>query len=47
MSVRITLPAVQALALTSLDLPGAFHIISTCFKDEPQTQFNLVFEARP
>ncbi len=26
----------QALALTTVDLPGAFHIISSCFKDEPK-----------
>lgn len=30
------LPAEQAFALTPLDLPGAFHIISSCFKDEPK-----------
>ena len=30
------LPAEQAFALTVLDLPGAFHIISSCFKDEPK-----------
>ncbi len=30
------LPAEQAFALTVLDLPGAFHIISACFKDEPK-----------
>ncbi|HET7100882.1 MAG TPA: methyltransferase domain-containing protein, partial [Terriglobia bacterium] len=28
------LPPEQAFALTVLDLPGAFHIISSCFKDE-------------
>ncbi|MCL5006449.1 MAG: class I SAM-dependent methyltransferase [Acidobacteria bacterium] len=31
-----TLPPEQAFALTTLDLPGAFHIISACFKDEPK-----------
>jgi 2-polyprenyl-3-methyl-5-hydroxy-6-metoxy-1,4-benzoquinol methylase len=31
---RYELPAEQAFALTSLDLPGAFHVISSCFKDE-------------
>jgi len=30
------LPIEQAFALTTLDLPGAFHIISSCFKDEPK-----------
>ena len=30
------LPPEQAFALTTLDLPGAFHIISACFKDEPK-----------
>lgn len=30
------LPPEQAFALTVLDLPGAFHIISACFKDEPK-----------
>jgi 2-polyprenyl-3-methyl-5-hydroxy-6-metoxy-1,4-benzoquinol methylase len=33
---RFELPAEQAFALTVLDLPGAFHIISACFKDEPK-----------
>ena len=33
---RYELPVEQAFALTSLDLPGAFHIISSCFKDEPK-----------
>ncbi len=33
---RFTLPPEQAFALTTLDLPGAFHIISACFKDEPK-----------
>ena len=31
---RYELPVEQAFALTSLDLPGAFHVISSCFKDE-------------
>ena len=31
-----TLPPEQAYALTAMDLPGAFHIISACFKDEPK-----------
>jgi 2-polyprenyl-3-methyl-5-hydroxy-6-metoxy-1,4-benzoquinol methylase len=35
-SKRYQLPVEQAFALTSLDLPGAFHIISACFKDEPK-----------
>jgi len=30
------LPPEQAVALTVQDLPGAFHIISSCFKDEPK-----------
>lgn len=30
------LPAEQAFALTTLDLAGAFHVISSCFKDEPK-----------
>ena len=30
------LPPEQAFALTVQDLPGAFHIISACFKDEPK-----------
>ena len=30
------LPPEQAFALTTMDLPGAFHIISSCFKDEPK-----------
>jgi 2-polyprenyl-3-methyl-5-hydroxy-6-metoxy-1,4-benzoquinol methylase len=30
------LPTEQAFALTALDLPGAFHVISSCFKDEPK-----------
>src|SRR5205823_12530522 len=33
---EFTLPPEQAFALTTLDLPGAFHIISACFKDEPK-----------
>src|SRR5947209_1962064 len=33
-SKEFTLPPEQAFALTTLDLPGAFHIISACFKDE-------------
>lgn len=33
---RFQLPAEQAFALTVQDLPGAFHIISACFKDEPK-----------
>ena len=33
---RYQLPAEQAFALTSMDIPGAFHIISSCFKDEPK-----------
>src|SRR5579863_3725125 len=33
---KYELPAEQAFALTTLDLPGAFHIISSCFKDEPK-----------
>src|SRR5215469_12406640 len=28
------LPPEQAFALTAMDIPGAFHIISACFKDE-------------
>jgi 2-polyprenyl-3-methyl-5-hydroxy-6-metoxy-1,4-benzoquinol methylase len=30
------LPPEQAFALTVLDLAGAYHIISACFKDEPK-----------
>ena len=33
---RYKLPPEQAFALTVQDLPGAFHIISSCFKDEPK-----------
>ncbi len=33
---RYELPPEQAFALTIQDLPGAFHIISSCFKDEPK-----------
>ena len=35
-SKKFELPPEQALALTTVDLPGAFHIISSCFKDEPK-----------
>lgn len=35
-SNRYELPAEQAFALTVLDLPGAYHMISACFKDEPK-----------
>ena len=30
------LPPEQAFALTMMDIAGAFHIISACFKDEPK-----------
>src|SRR5215467_9543074 len=33
---RYQLPPEQAFALTVMDLPGAFHVISSCFKDEPK-----------
>jgi 2-polyprenyl-3-methyl-5-hydroxy-6-metoxy-1,4-benzoquinol methylase len=33
---KFELPAEQAYAITTMDLPGAFHIISACFKDEPK-----------
>jgi 2-polyprenyl-3-methyl-5-hydroxy-6-metoxy-1,4-benzoquinol methylase len=33
---RYSLPPEQAFALTMMDIPGAFHIISACFKDEPK-----------
>jgi cell division protein FtsI/penicillin-binding protein 2 len=33
---KFELPPEQAFALTVQDLPGAFHIISSCFKDEPK-----------
>jgi len=33
---QFELPPEQAFALTTLDLPGAFHIISSCFRDEPK-----------
>ncbi|HET6168626.1 MAG TPA: class I SAM-dependent methyltransferase [Terracidiphilus sp.] len=35
-SKQYELPPEQAFALTKMDLPGAFHIISACFKDEPK-----------
>ena len=35
-SKKFELPPEQAFALTTVDLPGAFHIISACFKDEPK-----------
>jgi 2-polyprenyl-3-methyl-5-hydroxy-6-metoxy-1,4-benzoquinol methylase len=35
-TARYQLPPEQAFALTVQDLPGAFHIISSCFKDEPK-----------
>ncbi|MCC6862048.1 MAG: methyltransferase domain-containing protein [Bryobacterales bacterium] len=33
---RFQLPSEQAFALTVQDLPGAFHVIASCFKDEPK-----------
>ena len=33
---RYQLPPEQAFALTVQDIPGAFHVISSCFKDEPK-----------
>ena len=33
---RYALPPEQAFALTMMDIPGAFQIISACFKDEPK-----------
>jgi SAM-dependent methyltransferase len=33
---RFELPEEKAFALTVLDIPGAFHIVSACFKDEPK-----------
>src|SRR3974390_2839098 len=33
---KFELPAEQAFALTTLDLPGVYHAISACFKDEPK-----------
>ena len=33
---RYELPPEQSFALTVMDIPGAFHIISACFKDEPK-----------
>jgi 2-polyprenyl-3-methyl-5-hydroxy-6-metoxy-1,4-benzoquinol methylase len=33
---RYELPAEQAFALTTMDISGAYHIISACFKDEPK-----------
>jgi len=33
---KYELPPEQAFALTVMDIPGAFHIISACFKDEPK-----------
>ena len=35
-SKTFELPPEQAVALTAIDLPGAFHIVSACFKDEPK-----------
>jgi hypothetical protein len=35
-TARYQLPPEQAFALTVQDLPGAFHIVSSCFKDEPK-----------
>ena len=35
-SKQFELPPEQAYALTRMDLAGAFHIISACFKDEPK-----------
>ena len=35
-TARYTLPPEQAFALTVMDVPGAFQIISACFKDEPK-----------
>jgi 2-polyprenyl-3-methyl-5-hydroxy-6-metoxy-1,4-benzoquinol methylase len=35
-SGRYELPPEQAFALTVQDIPGAFQIISACFKDEPK-----------
>ena len=33
---RYELPPEQAFALTVMDIPGAFHIVSSIFKDEPK-----------
>ncbi len=33
---QFQLPPEQAFAMTVQDLPGAFHVISACFKDEPK-----------
>jgi SAM-dependent methyltransferase len=33
---RYELPAEQAFAMTTIDVPGAFHIVASCFKDEPK-----------
>ena len=33
---KFQLPPEQAFALTVQDLPGAYHVISACFKDEPK-----------
>ena len=35
-SQRYHLPAEQAFALNTMDIPGVFHLISACFKDEPK-----------
>ena len=35
-SKTFELPNEQAFAMTTIDLPGAFHIVSACFKDEPK-----------
>lgn len=35
-SGRYQLPEEQAFALTTLDIPGAFHVVSACIKDEPK-----------
>jgi len=35
---QFELPPEQAVARITLDLPGAFHIISSCFKEPKITQ---------
>ncbi len=35
-TAKYELPPEQAFAMTTLDVPGAFHIASACFRDEPK-----------
>jgi SAM-dependent methyltransferase len=33
---KYDMPPEQSVAMTMIDVPGAFHIVSACFKDEPK-----------